>query len=148
MSSSTWCARAPRTGYAHQVTPAAIAALVAVGLLAVIVVFQIALALGAPLGAAAWGGRNPGVLPMRLRIASGVAALVIYPLIILAVLASAGLIEAEWLPGNRTVLMWGLAGFLALGALANFASRSPRERLWGPVALAIAICFAIIAIGT
>lgn len=125
-----------------------IAAIVAVALLAVIVVFQIALALGAPLGYAAWGGRHPGVLPMRLRIASGVAALVIYPLIIAAVLASAGLIEADWLPGNRSALMWGLAGFLGLGALANFASRSRRERLWGPVALAIAISCAIIATGT
>lgn len=124
-----------------------IAAIVAVALLAVIVVFQIALALGAPLGYAAWGGRHPGVLPMRLRIASGVAAVVIYPLVILAVLASADLIEAKWLPVDRTVLMWGLAAFLALGALANFASRSPRERLWGPVALAIAICCAIIALG-
>jgi hypothetical protein len=125
-----------------------VAAIVAVALLVVIVVFQIALALGAPLGYAAWGGRNPGVLPMPLRIASGVVALVIYPLIILAVLASAGLIGADWLPIDRTALMWGLAGFLALGALANFASRSPRERVWGPVALAVAICCAIIAMGS
>lgn len=124
-----------------------VAAIVAVALLVVIVAFQVALALGAPFGYAAWGGRNPGVLPMHLRIASGVAAVVIYPLIILAVLASAGLIDAGWLPIDRTVLMWGLAGFLALGALANFASRSPRERLWGPVALAVAICCAIIAFG-
>lgn len=124
-----------------------IAALVAVGLLAVIVIFQIALALGAPLGYAAWGGQHPGTLPMRLRIASGVGAVVIYPLIILAVLASADLIEAPWLPGRGAPLMWGLAGFLALGALANFASRSPRERLWGPVALAIAVCCVVIALG-
>ncbi len=124
-----------------------VAAFVAVALLAVIIVFQVALALGAPLGYAAWGGRNPGALPMPLRIASGVAALVIYPLIIIAVLASAGLIEADWLPGDRAVLMWGLASFLVLGARANFVSRSPRERLWGPVALAIAVCCGIIAAG-
>jgi hypothetical protein len=125
-----------------------LATIVAVVLLGVIVVFQVALALGAPLGYAAWGGRNPGVLPMPLRIASGVAALVIYPLIIVAVLASAGLIGSDWLPIDGTILMWGLAGFLALGALANFASRSPRERPWGPVALAIAICCAIIAMAS
>lgn len=124
-----------------------VAAIVAVALLVVIVAFQIALALGAPLGYAAWGGRNPGVLPMPLRIASGVAAVVIYPLVILAVLASAGLIEADWLPVDRAVAMWTLAGVLALGALANFASRSPRERLWGPVALAVAVCCGIIALG-
>ena len=125
-----------------------VAALIAVGLLAVIVVFQIALALGAPLGEMAWGGRNPGVLPTRLRIASAVVALVIYPLIAIVMLGAAGVIEAEWLPeGLRAPLMWGLAGFLALGALANFASRSPRERVWGPVALAIAACGAVIALG-
>ena len=125
-----------------------VAALIAVGLLAVIVVFQIALALGAPLGDMAWGGRNPGVLPMRLRIASAVVALVIYPLIALVVLGAAGVIEAEWLPeGLRAPLMWGLTAFLGLGALANFASRSPRERVWGPVALATAVCCGIVALG-
>lgn len=124
-----------------------LAAIVAVVLLGVIVVFQLALALGAPLGYAAWGGQHPAVLPMRLRIASGAAALVIYPLIILVVLASAGMIDADWLPGDGTVVMWVLAGVLALGALANFASRSPRERVWGPVALAVAACCAIIASG-
>jgi hypothetical protein len=125
-----------------------VAAIVAVALLAVIVAFQAALALGAPWGFAAWGGRHPGVLPGRLRIASGVAAVVVYPLIILVVLASAGLIDAEWLPVDRRVAMWVLTGLLALGALANFASRSPRERFWGPVALAIAVCCAVIALGS
>lgn len=124
-----------------------VVAIVAVVLLVAIVVFQIALALGAPLGSAAWGGQHPGVLPTRLRVASGVAAVVVYPLIILLVLASAGLIEAAWLPGDGKPMMWVLAGLLALGALANFASRSPSERVWGPVALVIAICCAIIAAG-
>jgi hypothetical protein len=121
--------------------------IVAVVLLGVIVLFQAALALGAPWGAAAWGGQHPGVLPTRLRIASGVAAVLIYPTIIAVVLASAGLIGDGWLPVDGTVLMWVLAGLLALGALANFASRSPRERIWGPVALAVAICCAVIALG-
>ena len=124
-----------------------IAAIVAVFLIGIVVVFQVALALGAPLGYAAWGGKHPGVLPRNLRIASGVAALVIYPIIILLILASAGVIEAAWLPGDGRIVMWVLAVLLGLGALANFASRSPRERIWGPVALAIAICCAIIAAG-
>ena len=123
------------------------AAIVAVILLGVIVVFQAALALGAPWGAAAWGGQNPGVLPTRLRIASAVVAVVVYPLVIVLVLASAGIISDEWLLVDASVIMWVLAGLLAVGALANFASRSPRERIWGPVALAIAVCCAIIALG-
>ena len=35
--------------------------------------FQAALALGAPLGSASWGGTYEAQLPMGLRIASGVA---------------------------------------------------------------------------
>jgi hypothetical protein len=125
-----------------------VAAIVAVVLLAVIIAFQAALALGAPWGFAAWGGRHQGALPQRLRIASGIGAMVIYPLIILIVLAAAGLIDADWLPVDAGLVMWVLAGLLALGALANFASRSPRERFWGPVALAIAVCCGIIALGS
>jgi hypothetical protein len=127
------------------VHPMNLAALLAVVLLAVVGVFQIALALGVPLGYAAWGGRHGGVLPVGLRIASGVAGVVIYPLISLFVLASAGLINADWMPATGKAGMWVLAGLFTLGALANFASRSKRERYCGPVSLVIAICCGITA---
>ena len=121
------------------------AAIVAVVLLGVVGIFQVALAAGAPWGAAAWGGRYGGVLPSPLRIASGVAGVLVYPLIALYVLDSAGLIDLAWLPG--TVLgMWIVTAFFTLGALANFASRSRIERIWGPLSLAIAVCSAIIAL--
>jgi hypothetical protein len=123
------------------------AAILAVVLLVVIVVFQLALALGAPWGAAAWGGQNPGVLPRRLRIASAVVAVVVYPLVIAVVLAAAGLIGDDWLPVDGTVAMWVLAGLLGVGALMNVASRSRPERTWGAVALTIGLCCAIIALG-
>jgi len=87
------------------------------------------------------------VLPMRLRIASGVAAVAIYPLVIALVLAAAGIIGDDWLPVDGTLAMWVLAGLLTLGAVANFVSRSPPERRWGPVALTTAMCCAIIALG-
>ena len=124
-----------------------IAGIVAVVLLAIIALFQAALALGAPWGEAAWGGQNPGVLPRNLRIASGIGAVVIYPLVILLVLAGDGLIDDGWLPIDTTVVMWVLAALLTVGAIMNAISRSPRERLWAPVALAVAICCALIAIG-
>ena len=122
-------------------------AIVALVLLGVIVAFQLALALGAPWGSAAWGGQHPGVLPTRLRLASAVTALVVYPFIALLVLSAAGWVDVPWLDGLGTWPMWMLAGLLALGAFANFVSRSPRERPWGPVALAIAVCCAVLAIG-
>ena len=123
------------------------AAILAVVLLVAVAAFQLGLAFGAPWGAAAWGGQNPGVLPQPLRIASGVAAVIVYPLIIALVLASAGLIDDGWLPVDGTVIMWGLALLLGVGAVMNFASRSRPERRWGAVALTIALCCVIIALG-
>ena len=123
------------------------AAILAVVLLVAITAFQLALAFGAPWGAAAWGGQSPGVLPTRLRIASGVVAVLVYPLTIALVLASAGVIDDGWLPVDGTLIMWVLAGLLGVGALMNFASRSRPERSWGAVALTIALCCVIIALG-
>ncbi len=124
-----------------------LAAILAVILLGVIVVFQLALAFGAPWGAAAWGGQHPGVLPTRLRIASAVVAVLVYPIVIALVLAAAGIIDDAWLPVDGTLAMWVLAGLLGVGAVLNFLSRSRAERLWGPVALTIAMCCALIALG-
>ena len=124
-----------------------VAGITAVALLAVVEVFQIALALGAPLGKASWGGQHEGVLPARLRIASAIAAVVAYPLIIFFVLAAAGLIDTTITVGTRRVGMWVLAALLALGAVANFVSRSKIERIWGPVSLGAAVCCGLIAAG-
>lgn len=122
------------------------AAVIAVVLLTVVWMFQIALALGAPLGSAAWSGQYEGVLPTRLRIASGAAAVVVYPLIIIYVLAASGLFDLDWMP-IRSLGMWMLTIFFGVGAVMNLASRSKIERLWAPVSLVIAVCCAIIAIG-
>lgn len=123
------------------------AAIVAVLLLTVVAVFQIMLAVGAPLAYAAWGGKHEGVLPLHLRIASSIAGVVVYPLMILFILDSANLVELPWIPGRGRTGMWVLAGLFTLGAVANFASRSKRERIWGPVSLATAICCGIVALG-
>lgn len=122
-----------------------LAAGIAVGLLAAVAVFQISLALGAPWGSAAWGGAHASVLPNRLRVASLVVGVIVYPLLIIFVLASAGTITADWMPGTGKAGMWVLTGFFVLGTIANFASRSKQERMWGPVSLAIAVCCAAIA---
>lgn len=122
------------------------AAIVAVLLLAAVAVFQLALAIGAPWGAAAWGGRNRGVLPRRLRISSAVAGLVIYPLLIVLVLDAAGWVTIPALDGAGSLPMWILTVLLGVGALANFASRSPVERIWGPVALVAGLCCLVLAL--
>jgi cell shape-determining protein MreD len=124
----------------------AAAAIIAAVLIAALTVFQIALALGAPAGAASWGGANPGVLPPRLRVSSAVAGVLVYPPIAVLVLESGGVIDLGWdvSPG----WLWVLAGLFMLGTLANAASRSKVERVWAPVSLAVAICCAVIALGS
>ena len=97
--------------------------------------FQAALALGAPLGSASWGGAYEGQLPMGLRIASGVAVGV-YVLFALIVLGRGGF-RGVLLPYG--VLRWGtwvIVGLMFIGALLNIASSSGWERFgWGPFAL-------------
>ena len=122
------------------------AASLAVALLLILTVFQAALALGAPLGQGSWGGRYRGRLPARLRAASAVNALVVYPVAIVYVLVSAGLVEGHDLPGAGSAAMWVLVGFFSLGTFANLISRSPVERFWSPVSLALAVCCAVIAL--
>lgn len=122
-------------------TTAAIAA--AIGFL-VIAVFQAALALGAPLGRAAWGGAV-AKLPSRLRRASAAAA-VIWLIAPIVILGRAG-IDIVPLPDVVTsVGAWVLVVLSALGALVNFASSSRWERFgWGPLALGLAILSFVVA---
>ena len=122
-----------------------IAATIAVGLLVVVAVFQLALALGAPLGKAAWGGAHEGVLPTRLRVVSAFVGLVVYPMIIAVILSASDLIGADLVPGSGGVTMWVLASLFLIGAIANGVSRSRAERFWAPVSLGIAICCSVVA---
>jgi hypothetical protein len=123
------------------------AALIATALIGALVAFQVALALGAPFGAAAWGGRNAGVLPRGLRIASGIVGVVVYPVMAAVILAAGGVIDDEWLPVDPVVAMWVLTAFFALGAVVNAISRSAPERVWAPVSAILAVCCAFIALG-
>ncbi|HEX6401319.1 MAG TPA: hypothetical protein VF108_12745 [Actinomycetota bacterium] len=119
-----------------------LAVISAVGCVA-IAVFQAALALGAPLGRAAWGGTRSH-LPPGLRVASGIAA-VFWSCAAAVVLARSD-VGATFLPD--VVARWGtwiLVVVLAIGAVMNAASSSRWERyLWAPLALVLAVlCFFI-----
>jgi hypothetical protein len=117
------------------------AAITAVVLIGVVTAFQIALALGAPAGAAAWGGAHPGVLPTRLRGASAVVGVFVYSPTALLIVDSGGVIDIGW--DVSPVWLWVLAGLFLLGTLANAASRSKVERVWAAVSLAIGLCCAV-----
>ncbi|MEZ4501566.1 MAG: hypothetical protein R3C39_02975 [Dehalococcoidia bacterium] len=124
-----------------------LAATGALALLGVLVAFQLALALGARWGAAAWGGQHRGTLPTSLRVASAVAAIAAYPIVALYIVDGAGIARIGGLPGRGEIAMWVLGALLLVGGLANFASRSRIERIWGPVSLGLAACCAVIAVG-
>ena len=114
---------------------AAAAAVVAAVLYAGLVLFQLALALGAPWGRAAYGGQSAR-LPVRLRVASAVAA-VIWSGVALCVLRYGGFavwapVPDAWLP----VVSWVVVALGAIAIVMNAITRSSLERaIWLPVSI-------------
>jgi len=122
-----------------------IAAVTAAVLLVGISVFQVLLALGVPWGSAAYGGGAAGpdgVLPVGLRVASAVAA------VILGVAAWVILVRADLVrsgPLSPRLLRWAswvIAAFMVLNTLSNLSSSSPVERwvLGGTTVVLVFLC--------
>ena len=114
-----------------------------------IAAFQVALALGAPFGRAAWGGTHEQQLPTGLRIASAIAVGV-WAFAALVVLERVGFQVLPLSPGFVRWATWTLVGVSILAALMNFASPSGWERfIWGPVALILAgLCLVVARSGS
>jgi len=121
--------------------PAAIALVVILSLLAV---FQLALALGAPLGHFAWGGQHR-VLPGRLRIGS-LVSIVIYAITAVLALDRVGLIDV--VPDVvSTVGMWVVFAYFVIGIPLNAISRSKPERyVMTPVVTVLAVLSLLVAL--
>ncbi len=121
------------------------AAWIFAGVIALLGVFQIALAAGAPLGRFAWGGAEAR-LPVGLRIGS-LVSLLIYGACAAAVCDRAGLVDVV---GDEVsgVGAWVVAGFMSLGVAMNAISRSKAERFtMTPVALVLAVTAFVVAVG-
>lgn len=104
-----------------------------------LLIFQIALALGAPFGYLAWGGGDPGRLPPLRRASSLLAAGLV------AVFAVAfGQALELWVVFGTDRLPWVFgagAVVFALSTLGNALSSSRAERWHGvPVAATLALC--------
>jgi hypothetical protein len=110
-----------------------IAAVTALVPLAGLVVFQLALAAGAPWGRAAYGGQAPGRLPRQFRISSAVAA-VVWAGVALVIARHGGI--PVWAPlpdAGLPVAIWVIAGLLAIAVVLNAITRSRVERaIWLP----------------
>ena len=107
--------------------------------LAGLIVFQVLLAAGYPLGNAAWGGYYTE-LPAGLRIASLFSA-TLYAAFILVAFAAARVVNPVWTPlrpfGSR-----GDDRPILSGTLMNLASRRLWERaIMTPLALILTVCF-------
>ena len=99
----------------------------------IVTAFQIALAAGAPWGAAAWGGANAGTLPTGFRVASVASAVINGSL---AALVGGYLGAGRWV--YRTIR--GMSVFFGLGVIMNAASPSVIEKLiWTPFTLALVV---------
>ncbi|GAA2085281.1 hypothetical protein IDH50_06920 [Aeromicrobium tamlense] len=123
------------------VTTAAAAACV---VLAALAVFQVALALGAPIGRFAWGGQHE-VLPTRLRIGSAVSV-ALYAAIGAILLARAGMITLGLSDRAVEIAAWVVTAYFALGILINAISRSRPERLvMTPTCAVLAALSAVVA---
>lgn len=105
-------------------------------LIALVIAFQVALALGAPWGRFAMGGAFPEDFPPAMRVAALVQSVVLAA-IALVMLSRAGLAA----PRLRTAsqwLSWIVVGLTAVAFVLNLVTPSAGERLvWAPVCLAL-----------
>ena len=122
------------------------AAIGAAILYSLIAAFQLALALGAPWGKAAFGGavEQPG---LELR-ASSVVAIVVWSAAALIVLRRVGF--NVWAPLPRKALpvaVWVLFGLSIVSTMLNAITPSALERaIWLPVSLLLTAALAVVAI--
>ena len=126
---------------------AEISAVILIVTMAFVALFQLALALGAPMGEYAFGGQNPGKLPVRYRVASAVSIL-IYAAIAGHELTQLGVLE-KLLPADlNAAANWAIFALNVLSLIMNSVTRSTKERkLWAPVALLMSVTSLIIALG-
>jgi hypothetical protein len=120
----------------------AVTAAIVLGLL---VVFQLLLAAGLPLGRAAWRGKYR-VLPSGLRWAS-LAAAGVLGLAAWVVLARAAVVAPGPEPIAILASTWVFAGFFFLNAIGNVTSKSRVERyLMTFVVLFLGVSFMVVAL--
>lgn len=122
-----------------------IAAYIYSAFILVTVLFQLALAAGAPWGEFAMGGRFPGKFPPLMRVLY-LAQAVVLGFLAVVVLSRAEVAFADLYQASA-VLIWVVVGVSGLSLLMNSMTPSKKERnVWAPVALILTVCVVIVAI--
>lgn len=121
-------------------------AIVFSALTAGVVVFQVALALGPPLGAYAMGGSFPGRMPPAMRVAALVQGAVLAGLAVIVL--SAGEVLVTGLVADLGWLAWIPVAISGIAVVLNAATPSGGERrIWLPVALVLLAASLAVVLG-
>jgi hypothetical protein len=111
----------------------------------IVTVFQLALALGAPWGEYTMGGRFPGKLPPKMRMAALIQIIILLGMAVI-VLIKSGWAFSQFHSIGR-IGIWFVAAFFVLGSILNLSTPSKGERaIWGPVNLLLLITSIILAL--
>ena len=111
---------------------------------AVVVIFQLALALGAPWGEMAMGGKYPGRFPPKMRVAALIQLLLLL-LVALVVLVRAGLVFDEYFEISKSAA-WFVVALFVVSTFLNVITPSKKERMMGaPIAIILLACSLIVA---
>jgi len=111
---------------------------------AFVVVFQLALALGAPWGELAMGGKFPGRFPPKMRVAA-LVQIVLLVAVAFIVLIRAGLLAEEYYDISRPGI-WFVVVLFVVSTILNTITPSKKERMMGaPIAAVLLVSSIIVA---
>jgi hypothetical protein len=111
----------------------------------IVALFQFSLALGAPWGEYTLGGRFPGQLPPKMRIAALIQIIILFVLAFIVLLKS-GLAFNQFYSISK-IGIWFVVAFFVLGSILNLATPSKKERMiWGPVNILLLVASIVVAL--
>jgi hypothetical protein len=123
-----------------------LAALVFAVLIGAVMLFQLALALGAPWGDLAMGGAFPGAYPPIMRLAA-LGQILLLAVLALIVLARAEVVRTPW-RAQASWLIWAVVALSAVATALNLITPSGGERVvWAPVAVVLLLSSLRVALG-
>jgi hypothetical protein len=141
--------RTAKVGETMTYSTVQLAAISASVLIALVAIFQVALALGLPLGEATFGGAAPtidGVLSTGFRVIALVNAVILIGFA-WVILARADLLSSNVI-GDRFLFWaaWGIVAFLVLNTIGNLSASHPFERyVMGATTLVLIVLCALVA---